>query len=368
MATTPSTNAPEIEQRRDALVGRLFQSALGTMDLFCIYLGNRLGFYQALSHAGFADLAELAASTGAQERYVREWLEQQAVSGILATDNSNTGTSGRRSSLPPDTTRSCSARRASSCLIPVAKFVGAISERAARRWSAPTATAAACPGRSSGPMHARHRPSRIDPCSPACSPANGCHPYLRSTPDSGLNLRRGWPNRLRWRLGCHRYRQGIPAGSGRRLRRGHRLDRASPADARAAALDGGSRFHLVDAADPGDSGRYDLVTGLEMGPRSGPAQSGARLDRGFAGHRGTVVVMDERVAETFTAPGDDVERLMYGFSLLCCLADGLAHAVGGHGHGDATQHAGALRPRGWIRGDGDPADRARPVHLYRLIP
>ncbi|WP_205346949.1 hypothetical protein [Pseudonocardia broussonetiae] len=35
--------------------------------------------------------------------------------------------------------------------------------------------------------------------------------------------------------------------------------------------------------------------------------------------------MDERVAEVFTAPGDDVERLMYGYSLMCCLPDGLAH-------------------------------------------
>jgi hypothetical protein len=35
--------------------------------------------------------------------------------------------------------------------------------------------------------------------------------------------------------------------------------------------------------------------------------------------------MDERVAETFTAPGDGTERLMYGYSLMCCLADGMAH-------------------------------------------
>ena len=39
---------------------------------------------------------------------------------------------------------------------------------------------------------------------------------------------------------------------------------------------------------------------------------------------GAVLVMDERVAETFTAPGDAVERLMYGFSVLCCLPCGLA--------------------------------------------
>ena len=29
--------------------------------------------------------------------------------------------------------------------------------------------------------------------------------------------------------------------------------------------------------------------------------------------------MDERVADEFTAPGDDVERLMYGYSVLLCL-------------------------------------------------
>ncbi len=35
--------------------------------------------------------------------------------------------------------------------------------------------------------------------------------------------------------------------------------------------------------------------------------------------------MDEAVAESFAAPGDEVERLMYGFSLLVCLPDGMAH-------------------------------------------
>jgi hypothetical protein len=35
--------------------------------------------------------------------------------------------------------------------------------------------------------------------------------------------------------------------------------------------------------------------------------------------------MDEAVAERFTAPGDELERLMYGFSLLVCLPDGMAH-------------------------------------------
>src|SRR3712207_9441836 len=34
--------------------------------------------------------------------------------------------------------------------------------------------------------------------------------------------------------------------------------------------------------------------------------------------------MDEAVAEEFTAPGDVVERAMYGYSTLICLPDGLS--------------------------------------------
>ncbi len=47
--------------------------------------------------------------------------------------------------------------------------------------------------------------------------------------------------------------------------------------------------------------------------------------RRLAGPDGVVLVMDERVAETFTAPGDEIEQLMYGYSLMCCLPDGMAH-------------------------------------------
>ena len=36
-----------------------------------------------------------------------------------------------------------------------------------------------------------------------------------------------------------------------------------------------------------------------------------------------MLIVDEKVAETFAAPGDDVERYMYGFSILHCLPVGM---------------------------------------------
>lgn len=75
------------DQRRDELVERLFGAVLGMCDLCMVYVGDRLGLYRALSDAGSVTSAELAAMTGTHERYVREWLEQQAVTGILEVDD-----------------------------------------------------------------------------------------------------------------------------------------------------------------------------------------------------------------------------------------------------------------------------------------
>ena len=45
--------------------------------------------------------------------------------------------------------------------------------------------------------------------------------------------------------------------------------------------------------------------------------------RGMLAQGGVVFIVDERVAERFAAPGDEAERLFYGFSTLCCLPAGL---------------------------------------------
>jgi cyclopropane fatty-acyl-phospholipid synthase-like methyltransferase len=37
---------------------------------------------------------------------------------------------------------------------------------------------------------------------------------------------------------------------------------------------------------------------------------------------GSLIVVDEGVAEAFAAPGDDLERFMYGWSITTCLPDG----------------------------------------------
>ena len=107
MAASPETD------RRDALVERLFEAVLGFNDLHAVYIGDRLGLYAALA-GGASTPPEVATAAGCDERYVREWLEHQAVGGILEVeDGPQHPTSAATGSLPA-TTRSCSTATAST--------------------------------------------------------------------------------------------------------------------------------------------------------------------------------------------------------------------------------------------------------------
>ncbi len=78
----------------------LFNSAVGALDLLCVYIGDQLGLYEVLAREGAMTSAQLAGTAGVNERYVREWLEQQAVSAILDVDDERAGAGERRYGLP----------------------------------------------------------------------------------------------------------------------------------------------------------------------------------------------------------------------------------------------------------------------------
>src|SRR5262245_3226941 len=85
----------------EAFAERIFGSVLGFMEIATVYMGERAGLYRALADAGTMTSAELAAATGTDERQIREWLEQQAVIGVLEVDDANAPATSRRFSLPP---------------------------------------------------------------------------------------------------------------------------------------------------------------------------------------------------------------------------------------------------------------------------
>lgn len=80
--TTTTIDMERVGQFAQGVAGMLVGGATAAM----MVVGDRLGLYAALAGAGPVTSDELAGSTGTAERYVREWLAQQAAVGIVRYD------------------------------------------------------------------------------------------------------------------------------------------------------------------------------------------------------------------------------------------------------------------------------------------
>src|SRR5690606_17110624 len=79
------------------------------------------------------------------------------------------------------------------------------------------------------------------------------------------------------------------------------------------------RFRHDDASYATFNNPFDLVLILEtLHDLSRPAAVLETLRRALKDD-GCVIIGDERVAESFFSPGDDLERMMYGWSVTHCL-------------------------------------------------
>ncbi len=113
---------------RDEFINRLFTDALGAFNIFAIHIGDRLGFYRELAQGKSLTSAELARRTGTQERYVREWLEQQSAACVLEVEGAITSPSERRFRLTPGRAEVLVDRDSLNFAAPMAQLiVGAVS-------------------------------------------------------------------------------------------------------------------------------------------------------------------------------------------------------------------------------------------------
>ena len=74
------------EDKMMAFVGQAVGDVGAMLGGAMAVLGDKLGLYRAMKGAGPMTSAELAAATGTSERYVREWLSEQATRGYVSYD------------------------------------------------------------------------------------------------------------------------------------------------------------------------------------------------------------------------------------------------------------------------------------------
>jgi SAM-dependent methyltransferase len=352
----------------DALSARLLAATIGALEIGTVHVGGRLGFYRSLRDDGDATPAELAARTGTVERYVREWLEQQAVAGLLAVDDPGADAADRRYSLPAAHRRVLADEEDLYHLTPLARLavgvlrpIDALIEAFRTGRGVPYAAYGADTREGIGAIN---RPQFV----------NLMASWLGSIPDVDARLR-ALPAARVADLACGTAWSSIAIA---RAYPGITVDaidedEGSIATARAnvAAAGLGERVRPMvrDAADPGLGGRYDLVTIFEALHDMNHPVDALRAARALLAEGGSVLVADERVAESFTAPGDDLERFNYGWSVLHCLAVGTLHH-------DSAGTGTVIRPhtvRAYAEEAGFGAVEVLPVdhefwRFYRLHP
>lgn len=310
------------ELRSRALATRLWLACLAMQEQISIYLGLRLGLYEALATP--ATVPELVRRAGVAPRYAREWLEQQAVCGLLTVDDPALGPEARRYTLPAGhrTVLTVSDHPASIASLAVLPFGGVAAAlphlleayrtgagvpdevygedwRDGHSGANRALFATALPGwirMALGDVHARLLRAGARVADVGCGAGWASIAIARAYPEIRVD--------------------------------GMDIDAATVAAARRNVADAGltDRVSIVngDAGDAGLPGTYDLVCVLDTLHELPRPVEVLRACRKLCADGGVVVVMDARVAARFTAPGDEVERFQYGTSLLHCLPACLA--------------------------------------------
>jgi 2-polyprenyl-3-methyl-5-hydroxy-6-metoxy-1,4-benzoquinol methylase len=298
----------------DALAERIFASALGAFDIAGIYLGDRLGWYRSLADDGPATPDELANRSGTDARYAREWLEQQAINGMLEVDGDE------RFSLPDGYADVLVDPESLSLMAPLSRMV------VAALGQLPSVADAYRSGAGHGweAYGADMREGQAAFNRPAVTHLLGSE-WLPSIADVHDRLRADPPARV-VDIGCGEGWSTLTIARAYPRARVVGIDLDGPsieAARRHAAETGmadGVEFRHGDAASLAEPA--DLALIIEAVHDMSNPTSVLRGVRESLAEDGSLIVVDERVAKTFAPPGDDIERFMYGWSITTCLPDG----------------------------------------------
>lgn len=319
MTTTPQ---PIADQPAEAFADKVFQAALGTMETFNVYIGDRLGWLDALAE-GPSTATELAERTKTQPRYAIEWLEMMAVYGNLTVlDDAAGDRLHRRYAMPPGAVEALTDRHSLNYLGALPQMLAAVGVRLDRLLKAYRSGG----GVSWAELGDNARDSQAALNRPWFESALA--PSLASVPQVETILQR--PGALIADIGCGAgwstiaLARAYPSATVLGVDVDEPSIQAANANAEAAGVADRARFAGAKGEVLRDLGPFDAAFAFECVhdmPR--PVEVLAAIHDAVRPD-GLVVIMDEAVADEFVAPGDPVEQVMYGYSTLICLPDGLS--------------------------------------------
>ena len=312
------------QEKVEQFVGLLVGDLGATVSSALAQIGHRLGLYRAMAGAGPLTSAELAVRTGTRERYVREWLNNQAAGGYVDYEPA-----ADAYALPPEHAFVLAEEDS-----PV--YMGAAWEQSAAVWSiVPTLEAAFQSGQGVG-WH-EHDPRLFGATAAFFAPA-----YRTHLVDEWLAALDGVVDRLQNRgrvadVGCGHGASSIllAAAFPDATVTGFDYHEASIEAARKRAaevgLAGNGRlaFEVADARDyPVPRDGYDLICFFDSLHDFGDPVGAAAQAREALAEDGSVMLVEIRAEDRIEDNLTPFGRLGYGMSTFVCTPNALAQDVG----------------------------------------
>lgn len=311
------------QKQAQALSIRLWLGCLATQEMLCNYLGIRLGLYEALAEVGPATADQVAERAGIAPRYTREWLEQQAVSGIVKVVGAASAAAERVFSLPEEhrvvLTDSDSPFSRVAGILPVGAVAHALPRLLEVYRSGEGLT-----DKAYGPdWRSGHGASN------RALYAHSLAGWIRGAlPDVHARLSAGDARAADIACGAGWAAIALACAYPNLQVDGFDINDDMTRDATLNAERSGVaervKFHVHDCSHPGIDATYDLVCLFDtLHELPGPVEV-LRNCGGICAAAGGVLVMDAKVADEFTAPANEIERFQYTTSVLHCLPACLA--------------------------------------------
>lgn len=297
----------------------------GAISAAMVVIGDRLGLYKAMAGSSPMNSIELASHTGTHERYIREWLVNQAAGGYLEYDSA-TG----KYSLPPEHAAALAEDQSPYFVVGGFQLITAML-KADERISDAFKTGA-------GMFWGEHHHDLFEGTERFFKPGYSAHLIAEWIPSLDGIQKKLEKGALVADIGCGHGASTIIMAKAFPKSVFYGFDNHAPSIVHARkqafqdGLAGRVHFDIAGATNFPNAGGYDFITFFDCLHDLGDPAGSLMRARETLKPEGSIMIVEPMAAETVEGNLNPIGRVYSGASVLCCTPNAIASRANSSRH------------------------------------